>query len=430
MGFRNGPFYNSHVFSSVLLEPPISAVGVMLSFRANDLISNHTNQLCSSTSSFKFQKKMHPVPGLCRIPSLKCSLNLHKFPIFSHISRVSFSTCTPKISIFDYLVDNHQFSPEFAAKVSSLSSTKYLNKPQNADSFLNFLKENGFSKKQIQVVIQKVPGLLSSKLETSVKPKIKVFQDLGFPSSDFARIISSSPTILRRRPDWLRQNILGLKNVLGPHLDVSNLSRNVNGRVFEYDLNETLVPNVEYLKSCGICPSQIATYVCRAPLTYAIKPEKFKDIVQRVDEMGVDRKSKVFIEAFKAMSCMSRESWELKLQVFRELGFSEQNILVAFRRVPAAFGSSERKIKEATQLLLNFEDISYIARNPSLLGYSVEKRLKPRLRVLKALQSKNLLKKKPCLALFVSISNAEFMKKYVSAHSEEIGRLYAVSKSL
>ncbi|WCJ31493.1 hypothetical protein M5689_012984 [Euphorbia peplus] len=114
----------------------------------------------------------------------------------------------------------------------------------------------------------------------------------------------------------------------------------MKGMVFRYDFNKTLVPNIEYLRSCGICPSRIATYVCRAPLAYVIiEPEKLKDIVQRVDEMGVDRKSKMFMEAFKVMSCMSRKRWELKLQVFRELGFSEQNVLVAFRRMPVVFGS-------------------------------------------------------------------------------------------
>ncbi|WCJ18517.1 hypothetical protein M5689_000862 [Euphorbia peplus] len=130
-----------------------------------------------------------------------------------------------------------------------------------------------------------------------------------------------------------------------------------SGQNLEY-LNKILLPNLEYLKSCGICSSWIATYVCRAPLTYTIKPTKLKDIVQRVNEMGVDRKSKVFMEALKVMSCMTRESWELKLKVFRELGFSEQNVLVAFRRMPSVFGSSEKKIKQVTQLLLSFEDIS------------------------------------------------------------------------
>ncbi|WCJ18242.1 Mitochondrial transcription termination factor family protein [Euphorbia peplus] len=359
---------------------------------------------------------MHP-PWiiLCRrirIPSLNC---FHKFPIFSHnnstISLLSFSTCTPKVSIFDYLLHNPEFSPEFAAKVSSLSSTKYLNNPQNADSVVHFFKENGFSNNQIEAIVLRAPGFLSANVEASIKPKIKVFQDLGFPSSHFARIISSSPSILRRRPDSLRQSILGLKNVLGPNADISRLLMNGNGRVLGYDLNKTLMPNIEYLKSCGVCSTQIPTYVSLYPLRFVVKPEKLKDIVQRVDEMGVDRKSKMFMEAVRVMGSFTKENWELKLLVFRELGFSEQNILVGFRQMPTVFASSERKLKEVAQLLLNFEDMSYIASHPTLFGFSVEKRLKPRLRVLKALQTKNLLMKKPALLHFSCISDAEFIKK-------------------
>ncbi|XP_065872942.1 uncharacterized protein [Euphorbia lathyris] len=91
---------------------------------------------------------------------------------------------------------------------------------------------------------------------------------------------------------------------------------------------------------------QIATYVCRFPLNYLVEPEKLKGIVQRVDEMGVDRKAKMFIEGVRVMSSMTRENWELKLKLFRDLGFSEQNILYAFRVYPGAFTVSERKIKE------------------------------------------------------------------------------------
>ncbi|WCJ17915.1 hypothetical protein M5689_000300 [Euphorbia peplus] len=61
---------------------------------------------------------------------------------------------------------------------------------------------------------------------------------------------------------------------------------------------------------------------------------------------------------------------------------SYTDILAAFRRAPQSFGASESKIKQVIQLLLSVEDISYIASKPTLLTYSVEKRLKPRLRVL------------------------------------------------
>ncbi|WCJ17914.1 hypothetical protein M5689_000299 [Euphorbia peplus] len=365
---------------------------------------------------------MHPL--MCRIPSLK-------FPIFSHNNislLVSFSTCTPEISIFDYLVNHHHFSPECAAKVSSFSSTKSLYKPHNVDSFLNFLNQNGFSHLQIESILRKQPRSLFSNFHTTTKPKIKVFQDLGFHSSDFTEIISTSPSLLTCSSDRLRLSILALKNVLGPNADICTFLKNPNsGRFLMYDLERIFVPNIDYFKSCGICPLQIASYVCRRPLLFLRKPGKLKVFVERVDEMGIDRTSKIFIEAVRVMGNMSRENWQLKLDIFRELGFSEHHILVAFRQIPPVFAQSEKKIKDVTQLLLTVEDISYIAKNPVLLGYSAEKRLKPRLRVLKALQTKNLLKKKPGLAQFIKISDSEFIKLYVSPYSNEVGDLFPAS---
>ncbi|XP_065870725.1 transcription termination factor MTERF8, chloroplastic-like [Euphorbia lathyris] len=365
-------------------------------------------------------------PWIRRIP-----VNFHKFPIFGAISLVSFSTSTPKISIVDYLVNQHNFSPECASKVSSSSSTKYINKPLNADSVLKFLKEAGFSKNHIEAIVQKGPWVLSDNLETRIKPKIMVFQDLRFHSSEFTDIISASPSLLRCSADRLRLSILGLKNVLGPNADICRLFKTSGGRwLLDRDLERSLVPTIEYLKSCGICSLLIDSYVCRAPLIFLSSQEKLKGLVQRVDEMGVERESRMFFQAIRALGSMSRENWELKLKLFRDLGFSEQNILYAFRIYPLAFAVSERKIKEVTQLLFSVEDlgISDIVRYPVTLTFSVEKRLKPRVRVLKALQSKNLLKKKLCGARFCQISDADFINKYVIPYKDEVGDLYVASQ--
>ncbi|WCJ18529.1 Mitochondrial transcription termination factor family protein [Euphorbia peplus] len=328
------------------------------------------------------------LPFISRFRSLKASHHhhhhhhhhhIHKFPIFPPLSLASLSTTsTPKISILDYLVNQHNFSPKSASKVSSLSSTTYLTKPHNADTVFNFLKENGFAQNHLEALVQKAPWILSANLDRSVKPKIELFQDLGFQSTALADIVSASPSLLRSRADRLRRSLLGYKNVLGPDADISSLLKNSStARIWvRCDFDRTLVPNVEYLKSCGICSTQIAKRIHLLSLPLLTKPENFKDIVKRVDEMGVDRKSKMFLYAVRVMGSMTRENWELKLKLFREIGFSDENISIAFAGAPVALSVSKRKIKEVTQLLLSVEGFSIfdIVRNPILLCYSVEKR--------------------------------------------------------
>ncbi|WCJ31489.1 hypothetical protein M5689_012981 [Euphorbia peplus] len=168
----------------------------------------------------------------------------------------------------------------------------------------------------IEAVVRKAPGLLSANLETSVKPKIMIFRDLGFQSSNFADLISTYPWILDINTNRLRLSLLRLKNALGPNADICKSLKHIGfGCLLIRDLDKALVSNIDYLKSCGVFPLLIANYVCRALILFLATQDKLKGFVQRVDEMGVERQSYMFFQAVWVMSRMSRENWEFKLQV-------------------------------------------------------------------------------------------------------------------
>ncbi|XP_041017098.1 uncharacterized protein LOC121259537 isoform X6 [Juglans microcarpa x Juglans regia] len=88
------------------------------------------------------------------------------------------------------------------------------------------------------------------------------------------------------------------------------------------------------------------SHCCKCKRFFLHKPESIQAFVKTVDGMGFNRKSKMFLSAIRTVSSMSEENWELKLELFRSLGFSEKDILDVFRRVPQVFAVSERKIKE------------------------------------------------------------------------------------
>ncbi|GFY85822.1 hypothetical protein Acr_04g0005600 [Actinidia rufa] len=146
--------------------------------------------------------------------------------------------------------------------------------------------------------------------------------------------------------------------------------------------------------------------------------------IGRFNELGMDRRSKGFLNAIRTISSMTVENWGLKLELFRSLGFSEDDIVSVFRKVPRAFYVSERKIKESTHDLCGFgkSDISLIANHPELLYLSVENRLKPRLWVVEILESKNLLQKKSSLTTVCWISHKRFFEKFVLPYSNEVGK--------
>lgn len=370
--------------------------------------------------------------------SLRSSVQLHRPPLYQSISILFYSSSkpkgskfnfvskdgrpksTPKVAVAEYLINQHQFSPEAALKASS--SIVFLKNTAETDSVLSFLKESGFSKTQLEEVVKRIPRILRANLDTTIKPKIKIFQDSGFSDSDIADVISSDPWILWQSADnRLGPAILALKNILGSNAVVLKVLK-LCGGYLKYDLEKTVIPNIEVLKSLGISSSQIVKYICHFPRFYLHTQENIMDFVRRVDEMGFDRKSKLFLSAIRTISSMSLETWEMKVKLFQSLGFSEKGILVAFRRAPQVFCISEKKIKEATEMLLSSgkADIAFIASHPELLICSVEHRLKPRLQVMENLEKKNLLRKIPSLNSICKYTDQKFAERFVIPYANEL----------
>ncbi|KAK2659707.1 hypothetical protein Ddye_006240 [Dipteronia dyeriana] len=62
-----------------------------------------------------------------------------------------------------------------------------------------------------------------------------------------------------------------------------------------------MMPNIEFMKSCGITTSQIVQHRLTFPRLFLHQPESMKDFVRRVDELGVDRTSKRFLPAIRTI---------------------------------------------------------------------------------------------------------------------------------
>ncbi|MBA0642099.1 hypothetical protein Goklo_026547, partial [Gossypium klotzschianum] len=81
--------------------------------------------------------------------------------------------------------------------------------------------------------------------------------DLGFSTHDVAYIVASDPWILTRSvDDRIAPSILYLKTVLGSNDDVVKLLR-TSAWFLKFDLQKTMMSNIEFLRNCGICSSEI-----------------------------------------------------------------------------------------------------------------------------------------------------------------------------
>ncbi|KAL8514072.1 hypothetical protein ACS0TY_013256 [Phlomoides rotata] len=356
--------------------------------------------------------------------NLACLCSRHKSSVSPPLSPHFFSTWRERQSVncprvYDLLLHKHNFSAELASKVASDLDLHKI--PENADSVLSFLKEIGCSSTQLEKIVKCKPRILFHNVE-DIKLKIKIFQDLGLSPADVAKMISNHPMILHlTAQSKILPSLSVLKVLLGSDNEVARLLRRC-ARCISADLENNLVPNVEFLKSIGVPMERILFFLYSYPRVLLVKPNVMKKSAERAKEMGFDESSKMFVHALRIIAPMSKGMWEVKLQSFQDMGFSVSDTLTMFKDFPAVFNISMKKMEKGKQLLLATGkfNMSSIVDFPASLGYSIEQRLVPRLRILGILESKNLIKR-PSLPTMCTLSDDKFFERFVRPHSTEVG---------
>ncbi|KAL6573307.1 hypothetical protein OROHE_001766 [Orobanche hederae] len=270
------------------------------------------------------------------------------------------------------------------------------------------------------------PKLLAVNLDKIIKPKFKIFQDFGLSTNEIIDIFSKEPSILHSSADKkVVPSLSVLKGLLGSTAEVAKILK-VSGWFIRSDLDKNLVPNVGLLTSCGVDMDNIVRLMYYIPRMMLQKPEKFRKIVEKADQMGANRNPKMFIHAVRVVGSMSDERLELKLKAFRDVGFSEHDILRAFRTSPLVFSVSVEKMKKVKEIVLGTGkyDISCILNCPTSFNRSIEKKFKPRIAVLKTLEGNNLIRKWPPFSSTFQLTDKKFFDKFVCPYYAEVGEVF------
>lgn len=320
---------------------------------------------------------------------------------------------TQKTSPVYDLLRKHGFSSQIGLNVSS--KLPYVKNANKCDSVLSFLKENGFSTEHLEKLVNSEPKVLVAKVDKTIEPKIQFFQDFGFSSTDVADVISSDPWILfRSTANCVEPSVRVLRELLGSSSEVARLLK-VSGTFLKCNLKRTMLPNIELLEGCGITRDRIIRQLFSFPRFCLHKPANMNKFIKKVDELGCDRDSKMYLHAIRTLASMSEDNWMLKMEFFQKLGFSEKEILSMFHRRPQVFAISCRKVKNSVQAILGTGryGLSYVYDHPEILICSVEERLKPRFQIIDILVSRNLIKKRPSLSTIYKYSDLKFFQKFV-----------------
>jgi mTERF domain-containing protein len=130
----------------------------------------------------------------------------------------------------------------------------------------------------------------------------------------------------------------------------------------------------------------------------------------------------MFRRALAALSFMSKNVLDGKVQLLRKLGFSQDDILMIAKKAPPVLAKSEVKIQQALEFLMKNIGLQapYIAQRPVLIMYSVKKRLMPRQSLLKLLREKGLLNVEWDYYTTASMAENKFVKKFVDPYKNSV----------
>ncbi|CAJ2662064.1 unnamed protein product [Trifolium pratense] len=331
-----------------------------------------------------------------------------------------------------YLINNFGFSHESALRAFNNKQVRF-NTIEKPNSVINFFKNHEFSHSNIRTIIKKEPWLLSSKPHNVILPKFQFFLSKGASSSDIVSLLTAYPRILQSS---LVKRIIPIFELLSKFLKTNKdtivcLIRNWPSFVdYPYD---RIAANINLLRDFGVCDSGIARLILTGPSI--LGSTDLINTLEEVKGLGFDPSTSTFVIALVAKKCMIKKLWDEKVDAFKKWGWSDEDIMEAFRKHPHFMFTSIDKIN----LLMGFWvnqlgwDATAIAKLPKIFGSSLERRIIPRATVVQYLLKKGLLRKKASLTAPFVVSDKLFLDKYINCYKEESSyllKLYAETLKL
>ncbi|XP_050226659.1 transcription termination factor MTERF6, chloroplastic/mitochondrial-like [Mercurialis annua] len=361
---------------------------------------------------------------LCKsLHHLKCVGRISPFlSSFNSIRCISCNASDDQHSfVVTYLTNSCGVSPNSALSISKSLNFKTSDQP---DSVLACLKKNGFSKPQILKIIQTRPTVLLSNPEKTLLPKIEFFHSKGFSSLVTVKVLSVCPQILHSSLEKrLIPAFSAIKSILrDDDLVIRAITRSPN--ILLSHLYFYVIPNIKILRDNGFPESSIAWFLVYHPRDLFTSSDSLTKSIDKVKELGLKPSQKIFSIAIQVMRSLSKSAWERKSDIYKKWGWSELEILAAFKKFPGCMATSEKKITAMMDYYINKMglDSSYIARSPSLIGFSFEKRVVPRCSVIQVLLSKGLVTS-TSLSSRLNITEEVFLCRFVIPYQKEIPHL-------
>ncbi|KAK2395009.1 transcription termination factor MTERF15, mitochondrial [Trifolium repens] len=316
-----------------------------------------------------------------------------------------------------YLINNFEFSPQFASKLCSTYKVRFKTS-ENPDYVLNFFRNNGFSDTQLRNIISKAPKLLSCDPSKRVLPKFQFLLSKGASKSDIVKLVSKNPMILSPS---LENHIVPTYELLYRFLqsDKDIITGAIHNPAL---LSDHLVPqNITMLIKNGLTDSSIARLFRTRSRSLNTNTRCMLKLVEELKDLGFNPSKITFGIALEAKLTVNKTLWKEKVDAFKKWGWSDEDVIQAFRRQPHCMLVSVDKINSVLSFWVNQLgwDSLALAIGPSVFSNSLEKRIIPRASVVQFLLKKGLRNKNASLTYPFVVPEKLFLNAFIMRFKEE-----------
>ncbi|CAL5074673.1 unnamed protein product [Urochloa decumbens] len=344
------------------------------------------------------------------------------------------STSAAPFSLEDYLVASCSLAPDKARSTSkkalaeaSRVSVRAFNELSSArhhpgfdpDAVLALLSGIGLSRADIADVVAADPLLLRSRVDR-LEPRLLALGDrVGLSVPQIASFLVVGSRAVRKCHD-VCPKILFFVNLFGSFRQAIILMKRCNG-LLTTDLDRGIKPRIAFLHQCGISAGDIAQMCSRNPRVLTLKLDHLKEVVQRVEELGVPRSSRLFRCAVAVLASTTKEKDISRLELLKStLCCSTSEVATAVAKRPDILELSDENLLRKIQFMINEVGLEpqYILERPELFKFSLEKRLVPRHRVIKVLLAKGLLKSDLSFCTIAKLGEQTFRLRFIDCHKD------------
>lgn len=329
----------------------------------------------------------------------------------------------------DYLVSTCGLTREQAANAAKCIS--HWKSSSNADAVLSFLTGPalGLSNAEIALLVAKDPRVLSCSVDNTLRARLARFRSHGFSAAQISEFVRVAPCFFRKFNIDVKLGFW-MPFLGSPDRFLRLVKRNFY--LLSSDLDKVVKPNIQLLQECGLSIQEIGSLCVANPRLLTSKPDRIRAVLVRAGEMGVPRKTLLFRHAVTAVAGLCPETFASKLKMMANiLGCSEAEVARMVQKNPLVLRRSMETIQRACEFLINVVGVgtNFILDKPTILMYSLERRLVPRHYVMKVLQDKGLMRKDHSFYTLAAISASVFCSRYVHPHKNVLPNLAAAYAS-